>query len=336
MPIDGCFIHYLVDELNNEILNFKINKIYQPAPLEIVLQLRGKNSDGLIVNKQLLLSSKLDGPRLHLLTKKISNPEVPNNFCMLLRKHILGYKIKSISTIDLERIIFIDLENNDNPNKPLKKKLIIELMGKHSNIILTDQYEIIIDSLRHTNIEHNSNRDVYPTAKYLFPQTSKYSFLQLKDFNDFYDKIEPKLTEYIINQSEEISSLNISSYNIDKIISNTFNGISISFVKSIINTFSINSISKQALEEIYIKINDIIHSTYYDFILLDNNYETTNDLQTDLYDVVKDDNLIEKELKVVQKRYFEILYNLLLGQNKGPKLGLFLMAIDKEKIKELL
>ena len=92
-------------------------------------------------------------------------------------------------------------------------------MGKHSNIILTDQNEIIIDSLRHTNVEHNSNRDVYPTARYIFPQTSKYSFLQLKDFNDFYDKIEPKLTEYIINLSEEISSLNISSYNIDKIIS---------------------------------------------------------------------------------------------------------------------
>ena len=73
MPIDGCFIHYLTNELNNEILNFKINKIYQPAPLEIVFQLRGKNSDGLILNKQLLISSKLDAPRIHLLTKKISN-----------------------------------------------------------------------------------------------------------------------------------------------------------------------------------------------------------------------------------------------------------------------
>ena len=66
MPIDGCFIHYLTNELNNEILNFKINKIYQPAPLEIVFQLRGKNSDGLILNKQLLISSKLDAPRIHL------------------------------------------------------------------------------------------------------------------------------------------------------------------------------------------------------------------------------------------------------------------------------
>ena len=68
MPIDGCFIHYLTNELNNEILNYKINKIHQPAPLEIVLQLRGKNETGLIVNKQILISSKLDSPRIHLLS----------------------------------------------------------------------------------------------------------------------------------------------------------------------------------------------------------------------------------------------------------------------------
>ncbi len=71
-------------------------------------------------------------------------------------------------------------------------------------------------------------------------------------------------------------------------------------------------------------------------LLLDNKYDTTNDLQTALYDVVKDGVLVDKELKQAQKRYFQILYNMLLGTNKGPKLGLFLMALDKEKIKSLL
>ena len=70
--------------------------------------------------------------------------------------------------------------------------------------------------------------------------------------------------------------------------------------------------------------------------LLDNHYETTNDLQTALYDIVKDGVLVDKELKVAQKRYFQILYNMLLGMDQGPKLGLFLMALDKDKIKALL
>ena len=70
--------------------------------------------------------------------------------------------------------------------------------------------------------------------------------------------------------------------------------------------------------------------------LLDNHYETTNDLQTALYDIVKDGVLVDKELKVAQKRYFQILYNMLLGMDQGPKLGLFLMALDKDKIKVLL
>ena len=71
-------------------------------------------------------------------------------------------------------------------------------------------------------------------------------------------------------------------------------------------------------------------------LLLDEEYETTDDLQTALYAVVKDGILADKELKQTQKRYFQILYNMLLGMDQGPKLGLFLMAIDKEKIKALL
>ncbi len=315
MAFDGIVTKIVTKELQN-IINYKIDKIYEPDKNTIILGLYGK-----FENLSLLLCISHNNCRLHLTNHQQKNPNIAPNFCMLLRKHILGYKIKSISTIDLERIIFIDLENNENPNKPLKKKLIIELMGKHSNIILTDQNEIIIDSLRHTNVEHNSNRDVYPTAKYLFPQTSKYSFLQLKDFNDFYDKIEPKLTEYIINQSEEISSLNISSYNIDKIISNTFNGISISFVKSIINTFSINNISKQALEEIYIKINDIIHSTYYDFILLDNNkdyflYSSDNNTSKYYINYKLDDFYNYKENSELFKNYRNSILNLILATLK--------------------
>lgn len=177
---------------------------------------------------------------------------------MLLRKHLIGMKIKNIYSIDLERIVFIDLENNENPNKPITKRLIIELMGKHSNIILTDSNNIIIESLRHTSTEDNSNRDIYPTCKYIFPESSKYSFLEAKDFEDFYSKIEPHLTENIVNKADEIDNLNISNFNIDKIISSTFNGISLSFVQNIIKELNITELSKETLKLIFDEINKIL------------------------------------------------------------------------------
>ena len=223
MAFDGIVTRAVTKELKN-IVNYKIDKVYEPDKNTVVLGLYGKGE-----NYNLLLCISANNCRLHLTTHQQKNPISAPNFCMLLRKHILGYKVKNISTVDLERIVFIDLENNEVPSKPLNKRLIVELMGKHSNIILTDNNNIIIDSLRHTNIEENSNRDIYPTAKYIFPKTLKHSFLELKDFEDFYSKIEPHLTDYIVNQSKDISDLNIFNYNIDKIISNTFNGISSSF-----------------------------------------------------------------------------------------------------------
>ena len=174
---------------------------------------------------------------------------------MLLRKHLIGLKIKNIYTIDLERIVFIDLENNENPNKPITKKLIVELMGKHSNIILTDNNYIIIESMRHISTEENSTRDIYPTCKYIFPESSKYSFLELKDFDDFYLKIEPKLTDLIIKHADDIDNLDIANFNIDKIISNTFNGISISFIQNIIKELNITTLSKETLKIIFDQIN---------------------------------------------------------------------------------
>ena len=277
MAFDGIVTKTVTKELQN-IINYKIDKIYEPDKNSIILGLYGKGE-----NLNLLLCISSNNCRIHLTKHQQKNPETAPNFCMLLRKHILGYRIKRISTVDLERIIFIDLENTENPNKPLNKKLIIELMGRHSNIILTDKNEFIIDSLRHTNIEHNANRDIYPTAKYIFPNTSKYSFLELKNFDDFYNKIEPNLTEFIVNQSQDISNLDISNFNVEKIVSNNFNGISISFIKNVINILSINNLSKDALNKIYLKINQIINSNYFDlkiienidFFLYDSKYATT-------------------------------------------------------------
>ena len=186
MPIDGCFIHYLTEELNNEILNFKINKIYQPAPLEIVFQLRGKNKDGLIINKQLLISSKLDAPRIHLLTKKISNPEVPNNFCMLLRKYIERGIIKEIKQYQNDRLIEMHITAYNELDDENTFILIFEIMGRNSNIIVLNSDFTIIDAIRKLPPSFDNTRIILPHAKYFYPEVSK-------SINPFTEDIPPIL-----------------------------------------------------------------------------------------------------------------------------------------------
>ena len=211
MSIDGCFIHYLTTELNQEILNFKINKIYQPAPLEIVLQLRGKNETGLIVNKQLLISSKLDHPRIHLLTKKISNPEVPNNFCMLLRKYIERGVIKEIKQYQTDRLIELHINAYNELDDENTFILIFEIMGRNSNIILLNSENTIIDALRKLPPSFDNLRTIIPHAKYNYPSSTK----SINPFNNGIPLLLDNLqgvSKQLLNTLNELDNSNILSF----------------------------------------------------------------------------------------------------------------------------
>lgn len=242
MAFDGIVTKTIVAELKN-IIGYKIDKIYEPDKNTILLGLYGKNQ-----NLALLACISSNNCRLHLTTNSQKNPTVAPNFCMLLRKHLIGYKIKNIYTVDLERIVFIDLENNENPDKPIFKRLIVELMGKHSNIILTNQNDVIIDSMRHTSIEENSNRDIYPTSKYTFPKSQKHSFLKLSHFEDFYSVF----TNYLNDENKN------STHTISEIISNRFNGISLSFIENIVKELNITDCSKDSINLVWSKIQEIV------------------------------------------------------------------------------
>lgn len=316
MAFDGIMTKAITQELKN-IVGYKIDKVYEPDKNTILLGLYGKG-----INLSLLLCISANHCRLHLTSHQQKNPSTAPNFCMLLRKHLIGFKIKNIYTIDLERIVFIDLENNENPNKPIFKKLIVELMGKHSNIILTNENHIIIDSIRHTTVEEHSNRDVYPTARYLFPETQKYSFLKLKDFDDFYSKIEPKLIEYITSQAPNIDNLDITNYRLDKILSNTFNGISLGFIQNVIRELNINAISKEAIELLYNKINEILNSTFLT-IFLDNEQKDyylikspKENLEKYHLNFVIDDFYFKKETSELFRNYRNSILNLILATLK--------------------
>lgn len=316
MAFDGIVTKSITKELKN-IIGYKIDKVYEPDKNTVTLGLYGKSS-----NLMLLICISSNNCRISLTSHPQKNPSTAPNFCMLLRKYLIGLKIKNIYTIDLERIVFIDLENNENPNKPICRKLIIELMGKHSNIILTDSNNIIIDSMRHTSTLENSNRDIYPTARYIFPESTKYSFLELNTFDDFYNAIEPKLIEYISENSLNIENLNVSNFMIDKIISNTFNGISLSFIQNILSKLNIKEISKNNFELIYNKINEILSSSFLDIFLAENQkdyYLYTSNIENESqfnlnYKI--DDFYFEKETSELFKNYRNSILHLILATLK--------------------
>lgn len=316
MAFDGIVTKSITKELKN-IIGYKIDKVYEPDKNTVTLGLYGKSS-----NLMLLMCISSNNCRISLTSHPQKNPSTAPNFCMLLRKYLIGLKIKNIYTIDLERIVFIDLENNENPNKPICRKLIIELMGKHSNIILTDSNNIIIDSMRHTSTLENSNRDIYPTTRYIFPESTKYSFLKLNNFEDFCNAIEPKLIEYIAENSLNIENLNVSNFMIDKIISNTFNGISLSFVQNILNKLNIKEISKNNFELIYNKINEILSSSFLDIFLAENQkdyYLYTSNIENESqfnlnYKI--DDFYFEKETSELFKNYRNSILHLILATLK--------------------
>lgn len=162
--LDGIFLSYLVCELKNKINNSYIDKIYQPSETELILNLRILNN-----NYKLLFNINSSSARFCLTDQKIENPSSPPMFCMLVRKYLSGAKLINISQYNLERIIFFDFETSNEIGDKIFIKLIIELMGRHSNIILVDQDNYIIDSIKRVTPSMSRVRQILPKLKYSLP-----------------------------------------------------------------------------------------------------------------------------------------------------------------------
>lgn len=240
MAFDGLVTKSIVNELNQFIVGGKINKIFEPNKNEIILGIYNSGK-----NYALNCNISVDNYRINLTTKSKPNPLNAPNFCMLLRKHLIGGRIKKISMHGLERIVILELECYNELNDLIVKKLVIELMGKHSNIILLNDKNIIIDSLRHLDSYNNSTRDILPAHPYELPEISKLDFLAVKDFEEFY------------LQCKDLPDL-------ENGISNTYNGISRLFIQSIIAEKNIdNTVNKENLKILYDYLSSCIHDIVY-------------------------------------------------------------------------
>ena len=166
MAFDGITMAAVADELKKTIVEGRISKIAQPEDDELIITIH--TSSG---NVKLLISADASLPLIYLTENNKQGPITAPNFCMLLRKHIQGGRIVSVYQPGLERILFIEVEHLDEMGDVCRKKLIFELMGKHSNIIFTDSDNRIIDSIKRVSFAVSSLREVLPGKEYVFPQT---------------------------------------------------------------------------------------------------------------------------------------------------------------------
>ena len=160
MAFDGIVTKAITTEIT-PLCGARIDKVFEPNKNEIIL---GLYLNG--CNYALNICIEAQNCRINLTTHSKPNPQIAPNFCMLLRKNLIGLKLKNIITFDLERLIILEFEGFDELDDIISKKLVIELMGKHSNIILLDDNNVIIDSLRHIKEIDENYRDILICCKY--------------------------------------------------------------------------------------------------------------------------------------------------------------------------
>lgn len=168
MAFDGITVSAMVKELNDTLAGGRINKIAQPENDELLITARGSQGQC-----RLLLSASASLPLLYFTDKNKPSPLIAPNFCMLLRKHIGNAKIIRITQPGLERVVIMELEHLNDLGDVCQKKLILELMGKHSNLIFTDENDMILDSIKHISSNMSSVREVLPGRPYFIPRTQE-------------------------------------------------------------------------------------------------------------------------------------------------------------------
>ena len=197
MSFDGFFLHHMVEELRTELLNGRIQKINQPFDQELVLQIRSNRK-----SHRLLLSAHPVFGRIQLTESTFENPAQPSTFIMVLRKYLQGAVIESIEQIENDRIVEITVSNKNEIGDHIQATLIIEIMGKHSNILLVDKSSHkILEVIKHIGFSQNSYRTLLPGATYIAPPSTEA-------INPFMVKGE-KLFEIL--QTQELTAKNLQN-----------------------------------------------------------------------------------------------------------------------------
>ena len=198
MSFDGFFLHHMTEELRRELLGGRIQKINQPFEQELVLQVRSNRK-----SHKLLLSAHSVFGRVQLTETTFENPAVPNTFIMVMRKYLQGAVIEAIQQVENDRILEVSVSNKNEIGDSVAVTLVIEIMGKHSNIILLDKASgKIIEAIKHVGFSQNSYRTILPGSTYVAPpQTGSLNPFTVDDEKLFEilhtEDLEPKRLQQI-------------------------------------------------------------------------------------------------------------------------------------------
>jgi len=307
--IDGLVLNSIAYDLNNILVGGRIDKITQPEKDELLIHVRvgGKK-------QRLLLSAQSTMPRVHLTYKNKKNPQSPPAFCMLLRKYIGNGRILNVEQLGMERILKIQLEQLNELGDLCSYNLLIEIMGKHSNIILTNSDGIVLDSIKRIGYNISSVRQIFPNKEYELPPSQ--------------DKKDIRLVKSFLQLKEDVSTNDDSIY---KCIYSTYTGISpfmanhLCFVSNINSDTHISSLTDKDFESLYdnIKsIQDILESNSFTPVLLSDTVGNLIDFHTTLLTSILPDIMVSSyedtstlidhfyEMKELQVRMKQKTYDL--------------------------
>ncbi|MDH5161132.1 Rqc2 family fibronectin-binding protein [Heyndrickxia oleronia] len=213
MSFDGLFTRAMTKELADILKGGRINKIHQPYKNEMIMIIRANGK-----NHKLILSAHPSYARIQLTKEQHENPQEPSMFCMLLRKHLEGYLIEDIYQTELDRVVIFEIKGRNEIGDISYKQLYIEIMGRHSNIILVDKdRNMILDSIKHVPPAVNSYRSILPGQTYIAPPKQ--------------DKLNPLLA----SEDDILRTLDFNSGKIDKQIVEHFSGLSPLLAKEIVH-----------------------------------------------------------------------------------------------------
>ncbi len=305
MPFDGFMTGFLCKEFNELLKNAKINKIYQTSASDVLLEIYAPVKGTV----HLRVCANSNYPHLSLTKLSDDNPLTPPAFCMLLRKHLFGGKIKSVTQNLHDRIITLEIEQPDEIGDLRIRYLIVELTGKNSNIILTDELFIIIDCLKKIDESKSSVRQVLPKIKYSLPPSDKLNPLTMQK-NEFINAF---------------NSTNLQAHDaIVRIIDGASNAYAQYLLSDKSNTSDIYNQIKCSLNlpsEYYIFKKDGLYKDLYfaniyqnDSLIKKNKYSNIIDLCSDYYDNIIQGNTLNEKI-----RYVKTLLNPLI-KRRGEKL----------------
>lgn len=331
MVLDGISLKKIVAELNTCLIGGKVNKVFTPNKNELLLSIycSGKQY-------ALAVSVASDCYYFNLTTQAKPNPLKASNFCMFLRKHLIGFRISQIKMNGLERVVFVHFTGYNEMNDLTEKILVIELMGKHSNIILLNQNQTIMDALRHLDSDSGSNRNILPAHPYTLPDSEKVDLSSFTTKQDFLSFFQDKVNDSFVS--------------LEQLIPQFLTGISKNYIQETIKHHSITAQITQAnlltiyealteeMQQIQKVESSLVPITTFNFLCDDffsekEEKQIFHSMQLNLVRLVSDDlkklrnrlNHMEEKLKACEDMERYRLYGELLTSNlyrfKGERLN---------------